>query len=159
MALTTLLRSQGSAYAPTVLFNTLDTLLVDQASQAISNGIQSIASATLTDMTGMSITLTVETGDMVEDLFSCTYSTATAGTITRFALVENGVVTSADFATEPVDNQVFGRTEACARSHLIVSPATGSVTYKWQFARNAAGAAGTVYTDHRHMSVKVFRRS
>lgn len=159
MALTTTLRTQGAAYTPTVLFDTLDDLLVAGSQAAPAPSVASIATSTPTEISGATATVTVESGQVVLLGWHISYSIGSTDSF-YIGLYENGVQVTNGYHQLTVSTNrtsASGLEDLFGGVHLITAPATGSVTYNLRAWR--VGGAGTFYTNTRKFTALVIRNS
>ena len=136
----------------------LGRLIVDQFGFVENTTLDTVASTTAADLTGMSITVTVETGDLVFLIGNAAFSVSTMvdGAYHNFTDGTTAYANTSLLIVPPTAGTT-GRLQSKTIFALVSSPAIGSVTYKMQHRRS--GGSATVYTREKQMSVIVFRQS
>jgi len=132
----------------------LNGLLIAYSQQELAAVINT-ASAAYVDYTSSSISVTVNTGEVVEIIAQVDISADAAARQASVTVSEDGVdiVREANFVSSRGDTNGKDMT-VCF--HAIKTPAVGAHTYKIRWKR---GAAGTIYSAQSRLIVKVFQNS
>lgn len=130
--------------AGTANFNTVATLIENAGVDGLSTSyttVQSIASSTLADVTGISISATVKTGDSVFLIARYSFSGGTVGDYLNMVWRED----STDLDVQTSEYISFSNTDGNRQNGVIpclrLSPTAGSRTYKLRWARFGGGTA------------------
>lgn len=135
--------------------NAVDGLLVAY-SQVNSTATVSLTSSTVTDYTGISITVTTNSNEIVKITATASVSCATANEIVDWWIGVDGTNTSRQYCC-PQDATTNGASHCVALSY-IHAPSSGSHTYKLRWA-NATSAIHTIYSVLARMDVLVFQNT
>lgn len=158
MALTTLLRSQGAGFTATTLADTIDDVLITASQPVISTGVQTISTTSLTDVTGLSVTVNVETGQKVLIYWALCWSINAAANDFNFYVNQNGSdISDSLMRFNSSAYSTSGQDFTAAMLYIVESPSTGSVTYKIRCQRNSG--ANSIYLNFRHIGALVVRAS
>ena len=118
-----------------------------------SDGSVLSTSSTSGVTTNLSVTVTVEAGDVVLVSYTLNGSNASAGSWVRAFVKENGVDATITYSQAAVASDTGGDGALITNTRLLTSPATGTVTYEVFFLRNG----GTAYVDDKELQVLVLR--
>lgn len=133
----------------------VDGLLVAYSS-VNSTATVSLASSTVTDYTGISATVTVNTGEIVFVIVNFSISTSTGNELIDCWIGFDGTNTSRTYVT-PQDTTTNGAS-VCPTLTLTHAPSAGAHTYKLRWA-NLTSATHTIYSVLARMNVLVFQNS
>lgn len=122
-----------------------------------------ITSTTYTDLSGMAITKTIVSGDIIILFASWTFSVdwSGGGALTDkggWRFVEPGAATIFTTIEQMGStNSIHGENSGASLNYIGTAGSTGSLTFKMQHAR-ASGASGTdIYTKYKRMGFFVLR--